>query len=331
MLIRPPAHGPARFPIRKAFTPGFTLVELLVVIGIIALLIGILLPTLSAVRRQAASLKCAAALREIGNCFQLYQQENKGFAPVAKCPTDKTHSLYRITFSSTPNYDFTGVQYWPNFLAKYAGRAKTGMGAQNAQEAAAAMKGIFWGCPAFEPYINTTNPDTSIAGQNVVQLGYGMNAFPEYTATYPPINYNVSQTIGDSIPDGKVATPDSTDDWKTFKNRWYKFKQWTNPAERALVADCRLWILEAQSAPKDGSIPPQYSLNDQITWDDGTTGHQTLYDFYRHGKYPALLTPTKFSDKGGKVGFNILYADGHVRLVSTAAEGYKAARMRYPG
>src|SRR5439155_14812256 len=133
-----------------SFAPAFTLVELLVVIGIIALLISILLPVLGSVRRQAAAVKCEAALREIGNCFQMYAQENKQYFPVAKTKSD-----YRLTFNSVPNYDYNGIQYWPAFLGKYVSRAKQGYGAGQgtaSQSGYSLANNIFWGCPAFDPY-----------------------------------------------------------------------------------------------------------------------------------------------------------------------------------
>lgn len=63
---------------------AFTLVELLVVIGIIAVLISILLPSLARARQAAITVSCSANLRQVGQALMLYADSNKGKMPYSE-------------------------------------------------------------------------------------------------------------------------------------------------------------------------------------------------------------------------------------------------------
>jgi len=77
-MMNPPSVGTS---IPAARPRAFTLVELLVVIGIIALLIGILVPVLGNARQSAQRTTCAAQLRDIASLFQMYLNDHKQRVP----------------------------------------------------------------------------------------------------------------------------------------------------------------------------------------------------------------------------------------------------------
>src|SRR5687767_4314902 len=60
---------------------AFTMVELLVVVGVIALLIAMLMPALRRARQQAQAVQCASNLRQVHSAFAMYANEFKGHFP----------------------------------------------------------------------------------------------------------------------------------------------------------------------------------------------------------------------------------------------------------
>lgn len=310
---------------------GFTLVELLVVIGIIAILIGVLLPALTSARRAAAQTKCAAALHEIGMGFQLYANEQKQYYPVASLDpstgsyqywTTPVNNLYVIgdqPFTGTqpaPNQDYA---FWYNFIADYVaaagvGQTKNNLGT-NTQEA---HRSIIWGCPAWEAYQNNATGQT----------GYGMNGYPAIPADGSATGWPA--TPGEQEPNVAIIRQ-----YNGGHGRFMKQNEWTDPADRCLVADSLYWFVESQVPNQTyPNLGLQYIPSNNLTWSSESSSGQdgeTEVDIFRHGYRPSQKTSDEFQGNGGKIAYNILFADGHVGEFSEPSMAYKSTRMRFPG
>src|SRR4051812_18187149 len=177
--------------------PAFTLVELLVVIGITAALIAILLPPLAGARRSAATVKCAAHLRDLGNAIQIYANENGGYVPTVQ-------STYTSSYRPM----------WYDQLAKYVFKSAVPSGTPvlTVINDINFPRTTFVGCPAFEFTLYTANP-------NRTATGYGMNLIP--VPLPPPAVSVINQFTAPKLTTGSTAP-----------QRCYKFVEFKNPANR---------------------------------------------------------------------------------------------------
>lgn len=152
------AHGAGLLkPIR-----AFTLIELLVVAAILAVLAGILLPSLGAARAQTRAVVCAAHLRELGAAFHMYANEHQGAAMPLAYPAAAGEPAHYWWGTNDPAWpDYTKGFLWPylqselrenglyecpaQFWGSYAGQ-----GAAGAVTTTYGYNGYYL-CPPFTP------------------------------------------------------------------------------------------------------------------------------------------------------------------------------------
>jgi len=101
---------------------GFTLVELLVVIGIIALLISILLPSLNAARAASQNLKCLSNIRQLTTAALMFQAERRNLQTVSdNAPATRADPSRRKWIYATDGGGNPYVMDWASALLPYLG------------------------------------------------------------------------------------------------------------------------------------------------------------------------------------------------------------------
>jgi prepilin-type N-terminal cleavage/methylation domain-containing protein/prepilin-type processing-associated H-X9-DG protein len=285
---------PSRFH-RLRQRSGFTLVELLVVIGIIAVLIGVLLPVLSSARKSAYKVKCASQLREIGNALKLYAVDNKNYWPVAVHWTQPGFPLDPSLQSVPDRRD-----YWYQFLLKYFTNRK--YTDTPGKRLADFQNTPLWGCPAVQKDVDLS------ASSAEYDSGYGFNMLPTFSQT---------KGLGSNAgPWSAMINPNGSG----IQGKYYKMNQWVNPAEKIIIADSRSWIMETRSVASVAAIVhPKTNSEFAAIGYDGGASHQ--FDRWRHSKKRGLKQP---------YSMNGLFCDGHVSELGGIEEMFRAIRGHFP-
>jgi prepilin-type N-terminal cleavage/methylation domain-containing protein len=231
----------------RVLRTGFTLIELLVVVAIIALLLAILLPSLTRAREQARRAVCLANLHQMGNAFGLYAADSNQFLPLR----DSFTYYIKANFRQRVNY---GPLY-----GRYIGRDMH----------------VFY-CPGNTVYVYD-HPEYGARSffKDNIRLTFGgyMYAVPQQMGTHPRLTHR-SVYPENALANGRHANGHNVHGDYVFWRNWLINNRGYDPLRRPLSAQPLMSDALIDSDTTTGSRPGYKAVH----WG---VGYNVLYaDFH---------------------------------------------------